>query len=132
MKSEEIEELRQTSELAISIFVSKKIAHFKERTGKEISSITIPMIDVTSMDPLPKTQYIPGQCLITLAEELKQDILPAKTCNCSLRTKLAGDGCEVCNPEYAKQFEEKDTWVCCGGVELQEDEKCPTCGDRFE
>ena len=24
-----------------------------------------------------------------------------RECNCSLRTKLFGDGCQVCNPEYA-------------------------------
>ena len=26
-------------------------------------------------------------------------------CNCNLRTKLVGDGCEDCNPELAAQFE---------------------------
>ena len=25
-------------------------------------------------------------------------------CNCNLRTRLVGDGCEKCNPEYAAQF----------------------------
>lgn len=23
-------------------------------------------------------------------------------------------------------------WYCCGGIELQEDEKCPICGEGFE
>ena len=25
-------------------------------------------------------------------------------CNCDMRTKLIGDGCSVCNPDYAAQF----------------------------
>ena len=29
-----------------------------------------------------------------------------RVCQCSLRTKLVGDGCDVCNPEYAAQFAE--------------------------
>ena len=27
-------------------------------------------------------------------------------CKCDLRTRLVGDGCQYCNPEYAKQFED--------------------------
>ena len=31
-----------------------------------------------------------------------------KQCTCCFTTKLTGDGCAVCNPEYAKQFEEDE------------------------
>ena len=30
------------------------------------------------------------------------------TCKCDLRTSLVGDGCSVCNPEYAAQFKEDE------------------------
>lgn len=36
-----------------------------------------------------------------------------KQCNCDLRTRLVGDGCEVCNPELAESLEQPE---------------CPTCG----
>jgi len=29
-------------------------------------------------------------------------------CNCTLRGQLLGDGCDVCNPEFAKRFEEEN------------------------
>jgi len=29
-------------------------------------------------------------------------------CTCDLRTRLVGDGCSVCNPEYAAQFKEDE------------------------
>jgi len=30
-------------------------------------------------------------------------------CQCSLRTKLVGDGCSVCNPEYAEDHEDEES-----------------------
>ena len=28
--------------------------------------------------------------------------------------------------------EEDKTWCCCGGIELEEDEKCPVCGEGYD
>lgn len=30
-----------------------------------------------------------------------------KECQCSLRTRVVGDGCEVCNPELARWYDEQ-------------------------
>lgn len=32
----------------------------------------------------------------------------AKQCKCSLRISLVGDGCDVCNPDYARDLAEDD------------------------
>lgn len=29
-----------------------------------------------------------------------------KECNCSMRIKLVGDGCSICNPEYWEEMRE--------------------------
>jgi hypothetical protein len=33
---------------------------------------------------------------------------PAQRCQCSLRTKLVGDGCDICNPELAQELAAED------------------------
>lgn len=35
-------------------------------------------------------------------------VVDVTECKCDLRTKLVGDGCHVCNPEYAKELEKDD------------------------
>lgn len=35
----------------------------------------------------------------------------AEVCQCSMRTKLVGDGCEVCNPKLAKELSADDKRV---------------------
>lgn len=105
MNDEEIEVLKQSCELAISMFISRIIADFKTKTGKEISSITIPMIDVTEMGSAFDSKFIPGQCRIELAE--KENGSPRPT-------------------------DDMAYWVCCGGIHLELHEKCPVCGDSYE
>jgi hypothetical protein len=40
-----------------------------------------------------------SDAITVLRERLEQP-----TCNCNMRTRLVGDGCEVCNPERAKEL----------------------------
>lgn len=32
------------------------------------------------------------------------EFLRRQTCSCSMKTQLAGDGCSICNPVYARRF----------------------------
>lgn len=102
MNEEQIETYKQACELATSIYISSLVAEFKKQTGKEICSISIPMIDVTEMGSAFDSKFIPGQCRIELVEEQKPIIPTVKI------------------------------WTCCGGIELDETEKCPVCGDSYE
>ena len=39
----------------------------------------------------------------------------------------------MAEPDYddePEEVEEPATWICCGGLEL-EDEKCPVCGEEY-
>ena len=42
-------------------------------------------------------------------------------CKCSMRIKLVGDGCEVCNPEYAAQFKESTINLAKKVADMKED-----------
>jgi len=35
-------------------------------------------------------------------------------CKCDMRTKLVGDGCEICNPELAAEIESENRICKCG------------------
>jgi len=42
------------------------------------------------------------ECQNCLNEAAKSGPPEEHTCTCDMRTKLVGDGCSVCNPEYYK------------------------------
>ncbi|WP_050465906.1 hypothetical protein [Herbaspirillum autotrophicum] len=52
------------------------------------------------------------------------------TCKCNLRTKLVGDGCNACNPEYAARFAAPADHVR-GVTEMAPDTYLPTEADHY-
>ena len=103
MNDNQIETYKQACELTTSIYISSLVAEFKKRTGKEIFLISISMIDVSEMQSAFNSKFIPGQCRIELANEKIEPKIPT--------VKI---------------------WTCCGGIDLDETEKCPVCGDGYE
>lgn len=58
-------------------------------------------------------------------------------CNCSLRTKLVGDGCELCNPELAAQiaadnerYNQAPCLECGAETPLEAETMCVCAGDK--
>lgn len=56
-------------------------------------------------------------------------------CSCDIRTRLVGDGCEVCNPELAKEIAAENRtggWLQSGGLLYRlTDERAPTNRDEI-
>jgi len=52
------------------------------------------------------------ECVVVREAEVEVDLIQTvreiKKCKCDFRTRLVGDGCSVCNPEYAAQFKEDE------------------------
>ena len=56
-----------------------------------------------------------------------------RQCACDLRTRLLGDGCEVCNPELAAELERYARPPCLQCGAMTEDEATSRCmGSRAE
>ncbi len=102
MNKDSIANYKRHCELTILSFIAKTISSFKLDTSEEIYSISIPMIDVTTMGQPPHSQFTLGQCHIELVSEKIKPKIPT--------VKI---------------------WTRCGGVELDETEKCSICGDRY-
>ena len=71
------------------------------------------LVFLASLKTPPATTQIPGLRLnAALSEEdikaineyIAPEPDPARKCNCDLRTRLVGDGCEVCNSELAAEM----------------------------
>jgi hypothetical protein len=68
---------------------------------------------VTTRDENGRRRELSRETIHALADVLrclkaeKTTDAPCATCGCTLRTKLVGDGCPVCNPNYWKQFSEE-------------------------
>ena len=75
-----------------------KIPRGSRDGGGEFVQCTNPMCSASSALIFPLKEA--AQPLLTERWNRRATNQPS-VCRCDLRTKLVGDGCEVCNPEYA-------------------------------
>lgn len=82
-------------------------------------------------DECRRDSYIQGKEDAALAHPVVVDV---PICNCDLRTKLVGDGCDVCNPEYAARITKEniiDAAIVAYEEKFKRDSNDPSCSKEL-
>lgn len=94
-------ERRRQRQIAAMQEFSKKAAEYIANGGEKICGACV----MVGRCPVhPETADMPCWVFDSSIVELPP---PPTTCKCTMAQRLVGDGCQVCNPEKAKEFEEE-------------------------